>query len=107
MFLSFNVLVLLLSKEVLASVLTSPLRACPTCKGKQEPAGLNSTLLLGEPCGVYTLKCARGLRCEPPQEEPRPLRALLEGRGVCSYVSTTQTTTTTQVHTEGRSRPTA
>ncbi|XP_013864628.1 insulin-like growth factor-binding protein 3 [Austrofundulus limnaeus] len=102
-FLSLNILVLLLSKAVLAGVLTSSLRACPTCKGKQVAAGENTTALpLGEPCGVYTLKCAHGLRCEPPQDEPRSVRALLEGRGVCSNVSTTSTTstTTTQVQTE-------
>lgn len=102
MFLSVSVLVLLLSEVVLGGVL----RACPTCKGRQAPAGLNTTaLVLGEPCGVYTPKCAHGLRCAPPQDEPRPLRALLEGRGACSYVSTSSTarTTTTQVHTEGRS----
>ncbi|XP_017271336.1 insulin-like growth factor-binding protein 5 [Kryptolebias marmoratus] len=98
MSLSLKILALLLSEVVLASVL----RACPTCKGKQAPADVNTTaLVLGDPCGVYTLRCAQGLRCEPPQDEPRPLRALLEGRGVCSNVSsTTSSTTTAQVHTE-------
>lgn len=104
MILTLNILVLLLSEAVLASVLTSSLRACPTCKGKQVAADESITALpLGDPCGIYTLKCAHGLRCEPPQDEPRPLRALLEGRGVCSNVSTTSTiSTTTQVQTEGK-----
>ncbi|XP_061074575.1 insulin-like growth factor-binding protein 3 isoform X2 [Conger conger] len=43
-----------------------------------------SVLALGEPCGVYTLICARGLRCMPPPRESSPLQALLQGRGVCS-----------------------
>ncbi|XP_029682027.1 insulin-like growth factor-binding protein 3 isoform X6 [Takifugu rubripes] len=42
---------------------------------------------VGGQCGVYTLSCALGLRCTPPPGEPRPLRALLEGRGVCSNAS--------------------
>ncbi|XP_069509443.1 insulin-like growth factor-binding protein 6 [Ambystoma mexicanum] len=38
---------------------------------------------LGEPCGVYTPSCARGLRCIARAEETMPLQALLHGRGVC------------------------
>ncbi|KAM8794081.1 insulin-like growth factor-binding protein 6 [Eudromia elegans] len=37
----------------------------------------------GEPCGVYTAGCARGLRCIPRAGERAPLRALLRGTGVC------------------------
>ncbi|XP_068777198.1 insulin-like growth factor-binding protein 6 [Struthio camelus] len=37
----------------------------------------------GEPCGVYTPGCARGLRCIPRAGERAPLRALLRGTGVC------------------------
>ncbi|KGL81580.1 Insulin-like growth factor-binding protein 1, partial [Tinamus guttatus] len=38
----------------------------------------------GQPCGVYTAGCARGLRCHVPPEQPGPLRALLRGQGTCT-----------------------
>ncbi|XP_074835725.1 insulin-like growth factor-binding protein 6 [Carettochelys insculpta] len=41
---------------------------------------------LGEPCGVYTPSCARGLRCIPRAGERAPLHALLHGKGVCRAV---------------------
>ncbi|XP_077582693.1 insulin-like growth factor-binding protein 6b [Stigmatopora nigra] len=89
-----NVLGLLFLQPLLSSPrpLTSPSKGCPGCKGKasqlQTAGDMNvSTLNIGEPCGVYTLNCAKGLRCAPTQTDPRPLRALLEGRGVCSNVS--------------------
>ncbi|CAG5982103.1 unnamed protein product [Menidia menidia] len=92
MFLYLNILVLLLVETALSIPLTTPSRGCSTCKGKlsqgQLPGDLNTTLqAVGQPCGVYTLSCSHGLRCEPPQDEPRPLRALLEGRGVCTNAS--------------------
>ncbi|XP_006883945.1 PREDICTED: insulin-like growth factor-binding protein 6 [Elephantulus edwardii] len=37
----------------------------------------------GEPCGVYTPFCAQGLKCQPPEKDEAPLRALLLGRGRC------------------------
>ncbi|XP_055975973.1 insulin-like growth factor-binding protein 6, partial [Sorex fumeus] len=37
----------------------------------------------GQQCGVYTPNCAPGLQCHPPEDEPAPLRALLQGRGRC------------------------
>nr|XP_004649941.2 insulin-like growth factor-binding protein 6 [Jaculus jaculus] len=37
----------------------------------------------GQPCGVYIPKCARGLQCQPPENEEAPLRALLLGHGRC------------------------
>ncbi|TTG32366.1 Insulin-like growth factor-binding protein 3 [Bagarius yarrelli] len=37
----------------------------------------------GRPCGVYTGRCGAGLVCRHRPGEPRPLHALLEGRGVC------------------------
>uniref|UniRef100_A0A8C4EKJ6 Insulin-like growth factor binding protein 6a n=1 Tax=Dicentrarchus labrax TaxID=13489 RepID=A0A8C4EKJ6_DICLA len=79
--------------------LTTPSRDCSTCKSKstQPPADLNTTALaVGEPCGVYTLSCAHGLRCAPQEDEPRPLRALLEGRGVCSNASSISPTENVQ-----------
>nr|XP_046190722.1 insulin-like growth factor-binding protein 6 [Oncorhynchus gorbuscha] len=57
-------------------------------KQTQQSGELSTTVLaLGEPCGVYTLSCARGLRCTPPLGNPSPLQALLQGRGVCSNAS--------------------
>ncbi|KAK2862258.1 hypothetical protein Q5P01_001791 [Channa striata] len=89
MLLYLDILVLLLVQPALSSPvpLTTSSRGCPTCKGKQtQPTvDVNATALAtGEPCGVYTLSCAHGLRCAPPQDEPRPLHALLEGRGICT-----------------------
>ncbi|XP_026163047.1 insulin-like growth factor-binding protein 5 [Mastacembelus armatus] len=94
MLLYLNILVLLLLQLAPSSSvpLTTLPRGCPTCEGKpsqtQPSVNLNATTLAaGESCGVYTPSCAHGLRCAPPQDEPRPLRALLEGRGVCSNSS--------------------
>lgn len=94
MLLCINVLVLLLLQLALSSPvpLTTPSRGCPTCKPKlmqtQASEVLNATAPgVGGQCGVYTLSCALGLRCTPPPGEARPLRALLEGRGVCSNAS--------------------
>uniref|UniRef100_A0A3P8SNM1 Thyroglobulin type-1 domain-containing protein n=1 Tax=Amphiprion percula TaxID=161767 RepID=A0A3P8SNM1_AMPPE len=109
MFLYLNILVLLLLQTALSGPLTTPTRGCPTCKGKhsqtQPTVDVNATsLAVGEPCGVYTLSCASGLRCAPAEDEPRPLRALLEGRGVCSNASsvspTEQVTTVDSAPTE-------
>ncbi|KAE8298698.1 Insulin-like growth factor-binding protein 6 [Larimichthys crocea] len=98
MLLYLNILVLLLLQPALSSPvpLTTPSR-CPTCKSDPTQSlpsvDLNATTLaIGEPCGVYTVSCSYGLRCAPPEDEPRPLRALLEGRGVCSNASSAGTT---------------
>ncbi|XP_075880617.1 insulin-like growth factor-binding protein 6 [Nelusetta ayraudi] len=86
-------LLLLLQLDLTRSLpLTTASRECPTCVTKpaqtQAPEYLNGTSLgIDEPCGVYTMSCAPGLRCAPPQGELGPLRALLEGRGVCSNAS--------------------
>ncbi|XP_066542431.1 insulin-like growth factor-binding protein 2-B [Hoplias malabaricus] len=40
--------------------------------------------LLGEPCGVYSPRCASGLRCTPEPSETRPLQQLLLGHGRCT-----------------------
>ncbi|XP_076974819.1 insulin-like growth factor-binding protein 3 [Tamandua tetradactyla] len=48
---------------------------------------LTCALSEGEPCGVYTERCGAGLRCHPHPGEPRPLQALLEGRGLCINAS--------------------
>ncbi|XP_068171720.1 insulin-like growth factor-binding protein 6 [Antennarius striatus] len=83
LYLNILMLLLLLSGALSSPVpLTKPSSGCPTCKSNTTALGI------GEPCGVYTLSCAQDLRCAPPVDEARPLRALLEGRGVCSNTST-------------------
>ncbi|XP_016145997.1 insulin-like growth factor-binding protein 3 [Sinocyclocheilus grahami] len=80
-----------------------PNKNCLTCKDghplgagrtSRDPAGAPSTIVLalGEPCGVYTLSCAKGLRCVPPPREHSPLQALLQGRGFCTKQSRTSPT---------------
>ncbi|XP_053328071.1 insulin-like growth factor-binding protein 5 [Spea bombifrons] len=44
---------------------------------------MTCALAEGQSCGVYTERCAGGLRCLPKQGEEKPLNALLHGRGVC------------------------
>lgn len=43
-------------------------------------------LALGEPCGVYTMTCGRGLRCFPPEGDQSPLQSLLQGKGTCRSI---------------------
>lgn len=108
MLLYSTILVLLLLQPALSSPvpLTTPSRGSPTSKENptqsQPPVDLNATTLaVGEPCGVYTLGCGQGLRCAPPDDEPRPLRALLEGRGICTIASSASPTD--EVQTAGKS----
>ncbi|XP_037539790.1 insulin-like growth factor-binding protein 5 [Nematolebias whitei] len=76
-------------------------KVCPSCKnplGAGRPprdhnvAGSMTVLTQGEPCGVYTLSCGKGLRCVPPPREHSPLQALLQGRGTCAKHSRTSPT---------------
>lgn len=78
-----------------------PFKMCPGCRdplGAGRPprdhnvASSTSVLAQGEPCGVYTLTCAKGLRCVPPPREHSPLQALLQGRGICAKHSRTSPT---------------
>ncbi|XP_062871745.1 insulin-like growth factor-binding protein 6b [Trichomycterus rosablanca] len=67
-------------------------KLCPSCKdsrASRDHMGMGSTAVLasGEPCGVYTLSCAKGLRCMPPPRDHSPLQALLHGRGFCTKYS--------------------
>ncbi|XP_030066499.1 insulin-like growth factor-binding protein 2 [Microcaecilia unicolor] len=39
--------------------------------------------LEGEACGVYTARCATGLRCYPSPDSELPLQALVQGQGAC------------------------
>lgn len=45
---------------------------CPVC-----------ARLEGETCGVYTPRCAHGLRCYPRPDSELPLHALVHGEGTC------------------------
>ncbi|XP_071388549.1 insulin-like growth factor-binding protein 6 [Centroberyx affinis] len=102
MALYLNILALLLVQLALSSprplsTQVTTARGCPTCQGSQERTSPSqrhqstdfstAVLAIGDPCGVYTQSCAQGVRCAPPEDEPRPLQALLEGRGVCSNTS--------------------
>ncbi|XP_068102192.1 insulin-like growth factor-binding protein 2 isoform X2 [Hyperolius riggenbachi] len=40
--------------------------------------------LEGESCGVYTARCAAGLRCYPNPGSELPLQALVQGQGTCA-----------------------
>ncbi|KAM9304906.1 insulin-like growth factor-binding protein 5 [Gastrophryne carolinensis] len=63
---------------------------CPpapvVCELVKEPGCgccMTCALAEGQSCGIYTERCARGLRCLPKQGEEKPLHALIHGRGVC------------------------
>lgn len=64
---------------------------CPpvpvNCQPVKEPGCgccLTCALAEGQPCGVYTGTCTKGLRCLPRNGEEKPLHALLHGRGACT-----------------------
>uniref|UniRef100_A0A670K2K7 Insulin like growth factor binding protein 2 n=1 Tax=Podarcis muralis TaxID=64176 RepID=A0A670K2K7_PODMU len=66
------------------------LSMCPPspvgCELVKEPGCgccMTCALAEGQSCGVYTERCAQGMRCLPRQGEEKPLHALLHGRGVC------------------------
>lgn len=66
------------------------LSMCPPspvgCELVKEPGCgccMTCALAEGQSCGVYTERCAQGLRCLPRQGEEKPLHALLHGRGAC------------------------
>ncbi|XP_047432379.1 insulin-like growth factor-binding protein 2-A isoform X2 [Mugil cephalus] len=62
---------------------------CPVC-ARQE----------GEMCGVYTPRCASGLRCYPTPDSELPLEQLVQGQGQCRRKVDTETTTYSQEHRE-------
>ncbi|XP_029450918.1 insulin-like growth factor-binding protein 6 [Rhinatrema bivittatum] len=70
------------------------------CRGRECARGA------GEPCGVYTPSCARGLRCIPRVGEKTPLQALLHGKGICRKVGARRSSRnqTTQDPQPGESR---
>ncbi|XP_006867921.1 PREDICTED: insulin-like growth factor-binding protein 2 [Chrysochloris asiatica] len=46
--------------------------------------------LEGEACGVYTPRCALGLRCYPHPGSELPLQALVQGEGICRKLLDTE-----------------
>lgn len=63
-------------------------RTVHTTASRAKTVDVNSTTLAAdEPCGVFTLKCGPGLKCLVPEKDPKPLTALLEGRGRCGNMS--------------------
>ncbi|XP_006832324.1 PREDICTED: insulin-like growth factor-binding protein 3 [Chrysochloris asiatica] len=69
----------------------APPPSAPACTELVREPGcgccLTCALREGQPCGVYTERCGTDLRCQPQPAEPRPLQALLDGRGLCTNAS--------------------
>nr|XP_033802244.1 insulin-like growth factor-binding protein 2 [Geotrypetes seraphini] len=67
------------------------LAACPAARGlcaelvREPGCGCCPVCarLEGEACGVYTARCATGLRCYPSPDSELPLQALVQGQGAC------------------------
>ncbi|XP_060724499.1 insulin-like growth factor-binding protein 2-A [Tachysurus vachellii] len=55
---------------------------CPVC-----------ALRAGEPCGVYTPRCASGFRCYPEPDSELPLEQLVRGLGRCALKADGEPTT--------------
>ncbi|XP_078287661.1 insulin-like growth factor-binding protein 5 [Rhinoraja longicauda] len=72
------------SEEEVASC--HPPRGCELVRESGCGCCLTCALAEGAACGVYTERCASGLRCVPRGGQPAPLQALLQGRGVCRPV---------------------
>ncbi|NWR71956.1 IBP1 protein, partial [Centropus unirufus] len=91
----------LLGPRLAAGAALGPLRCAPCSReqlarcpplapgcaeaARQPGCGCCHTCALGagQPCGVYTARCGRGLLCDVPAGEARPLAALVQGRGTC------------------------
>ncbi|KAJ8272781.1 hypothetical protein GJAV_G00093360 [Gymnothorax javanicus] len=99
-------LVALLSLGILLAEAVGPVVQCEPCyvasvsqckpvpsdcteKVREPGCGCCMTCALneGQPCGIYTSKCGSGLTCQSRPGETRPLLALLDGRGICSRLS--------------------
>lgn len=65
--------------------LCPPLSAsCPEISGQPGCSCCHSCALqLGEPCGIYTARCSRGLSCQVQVYQARPLYVLTQGQGSC------------------------
>ncbi|XP_051871548.1 insulin-like growth factor-binding protein 4 [Pristis pectinata] len=54
----------------------------------------------GQPCGVYTARCATGLRCYPQLVETKPLETLMQGRGICMDIAEVERIQAIQAETQ-------
>uniref|UniRef100_A0AAY4DX97 Insulin-like growth factor-binding protein 3 n=1 Tax=Denticeps clupeoides TaxID=299321 RepID=A0AAY4DX97_9TELE len=72
--------------DAAARALCEPVRAGCAETVREPGCGCCATcaLPLGHACGIYTGRCGSGASCRRRPGEARPLRALLEGRGVCA-----------------------
>lgn len=76
--------------ETCAEIVREPgCGCCPVC-ARQE----------GEMCGVYTPRCATGLRCYPTPNSELPLEQLVQGQGQCRRKVDTETATYSQEQRE-------
>ncbi|XP_034468910.1 insulin-like growth factor-binding protein 2-A [Hippoglossus hippoglossus] len=76
--------------ETCAEIVREPgCGCCPVC-ARQE----------GETCGVYTPRCATGLRCYPTPDSELPLEQLVQGEGQCRRKVDPETSTHSQEHRE-------
>ncbi|TNN37699.1 Insulin-like growth factor-binding protein 3 [Liparis tanakae] len=72
--------------DVLARLLCKPLPRDCAERVREPGCGccMSCALSSGQPCGVYSGRCASALTCQHQPGETKPLQALLEGRGVCA-----------------------
>lgn len=76
--------------ETCAEIVREPgCGCCPVC-ARQE----------GETCGVYTPRCATGLRCYPTPNSELPLEQLVQGQGQCRRKVDTEAATYSQEQRE-------
>ncbi|TNM94135.1 hypothetical protein fugu_002311 [Takifugu bimaculatus] len=76
--------------ETCAEIVREPgCGCCPVC-ARQE----------GEMCGVYTPRCATGLRCYPTPNSELPLEQLVQGQGQCRHKVDTEAATYSQEQRE-------
>ncbi|KAF7657034.1 hypothetical protein LDENG_00032750 [Lucifuga dentata] len=76
--------------ETCAEIVREPgCGCCPVC-ARQE----------GEQCGVYTPRCATGLRCYPVPDSELPLEQLVQGQGLCRRKVDTETAAWSQEQRE-------
>uniref|UniRef100_A0AAY4DY95 Insulin-like growth factor-binding protein 3 n=1 Tax=Denticeps clupeoides TaxID=299321 RepID=A0AAY4DY95_9TELE len=75
--------------DAAARALCEPVRAGCAETVREPGCGCCATcaLPLGHACGIYTGRCGSGASCRRRPGEARPLRALLEGRGVCASLA--------------------
>lgn len=76
--------------ETCAEIVREPgCGCCPVCARAE-----------GEMCGVYTPRCATGLRCYPTPNSELPLEQLVQGQGLCRRKVDTEAATCSQEQRE-------